>query len=137
MNIDNLKAQHNKIDEILKDTIKLVNKKNFKEEGKLIAKNISQLAGVLKVHLGNEDRNLYPKLKNSGDISVKNLANNYISEMGNLNNVFTKFKNSFNTDAKINKNISEFTKEFKIVFAALEKRMKKEDTELYPIAEKI
>lgn len=137
MNIEQLKVQHVKINNMLSETRALVNTKDFETNSREIAKNISQLAGVLKVHLGAEDRSLYPTLNTSTDLKVKKMAASYISEMGNLSEVYVDFKMKYNTAGKILSDIPDFLKEFDKVFLSLERRMNKEDTELYPLAEKL
>lgn len=132
-NIESLKRQHTDISEdigIIKD---LVKKTNFQEDSSEIAKHISLLAGKLKIHLDTEDKFLYPELLNSKDAKIKKMANDYIKEMGNLCQSFTVFKNQFNTKTKIINNLSDFKIQSIEIINLLEKRISKEDRELYLI----
>lgn len=130
-NIANLKRQHVEILDSI-NSIKALTKKNSIENNAAeIAKDISMMAGKLKIHLDTEDKFLYPDLLNGEDIKLKALANNYIKEMGDICSTFTEYKNKFNTKSKILSNIFEFDKETKAIFDAIEKRINKEDTELY------
>jgi len=135
--LDQLKSQHESINKIIADTKKLLSKLEEEKTQLSIAKNISQLAGILKIHLGNEDRFLYPEFMKSSDIKLRTKADNYISEMGDLNTVFTEFKNQYNTSYKIKKNLSVAKKDIETTFSAVEKRIHKEDHDLYVLAEKL
>lgn len=137
MNINNLKTQHEKIHHIMSETTELVKKNDLNMYARQIAKNISQLAGVIKIHLGSEDRSLYSALTASEDPKIQSLASRYSLEMGNLSDVYNIFKNKFNTESKINEHKEQFAREFKVVFTALKKRLDKEDNELYPLVEQL
>ena len=120
-NLSNLKRQHIEIVElinIIKDLSK--NEENI-NEGIEIAKNINILAGKLTVHLNSEDKYLYPDLLKSSDLKIKKIGE------------FTKFKNKYNTKSKLLKNKEEFKSELEITFKLLEKRIDKEDRELYKL----
>lgn len=130
-NIENLVRQHVDIKEEILYIKKFVNLDSLEENAMDIAKHISLLAGKLKVHLDSEDKFLYPSLLNSENISIKNIANSYINEMGNLSNIFIEYKNKFNTRSKIMNNQKEFIEQSKNVAVNLEKRIHKEDEELY------
>lgn len=129
--MDQLKKQHESINEVIEETTKLVAGGSLEANAAEIAKNISILAGKLQIHLSHEDKYLYPSLLNSEVTGVKNKAQQYVREMGNLQGVFTVFKNDFNTKSKIIANPDVFIATFKTVFAAIDERMKREDTDLY------
>lgn len=130
-NTEQLKKQHENINALIKENIKLVNDKNLELHAPSIAKNISVLAGILQIHLSHEDQYLYPNLLNSDKPEIRNKAKAYIDEMGNLKAVYTDFKNKYNTKSKLMSNPAAFEKEFFAVFGAVEKRMTKEDSDLY------
>lgn len=132
-NIESLKRQHTDISENIGVIKNLAKKTNFQEDSNEIAKHISLLAGKLKIHLDTEDKFLYPELLNSKDAKIKKMANDYIKEMGNLCQSFTTFKNQFNTKNKIINNLSDFKIQSVEIITSLEKRISKEDRELYPI----
>ena len=130
-NTEQLRKQHETINALIKENIKLVNDKNLELNAPSIAKNISVLAGILQIHLSHEDQYLYPNLLNSDKPEIRNKAKAYIDEMGNLKAVYTDFKNKYNTKSKLMTNPAAFEKDFFAVFGAVEKRMNKEDSDLY------
>ncbi len=68
---------------------------------------------------------------------MKKMVIAYINEMGNLAEKYVEFKDKYNTSIKIANNVSGFKKEYRFILSALENRLKKEDLELYPLAERI
>jgi len=102
-----------------------------------IAKGISRMAGTLKIHLGNEDRYLYPTMLKNEDATLQKKAKEFQSEMGGLSQEFMAFKDNYNTQPKIIKNLSTAEKDIKQVFNKINERMHKEDKDLYPLAEKV
>lgn len=125
--IDTIKKQHSEIANVLG---KLKNALS-KEDYSAASSNINELAGKLKIHLRYEDDYIYPELLKSENTNVKNISNKFIKEMGDLASVFDDFKNKYNTKSKIESNITEFKSTCNVVIKALEKRLSKEDNELY------
>jgi len=136
-NLDQLKRQHLEIYEVLNETKTLIKKEKFEENSQAIAKNINNIAGKLQVHLSNEDRFLYPAFLNSDRIELKTKAQAYTDEMGDLSNIYTTFKSKYNTRSKIMANTKSFVTDSDKVFKAIEKRIHKEDHDLYKIAEEL
>lgn len=125
--IELIKKQHSELAEIVTDLKKSVAKEDYISASKII----SQLSGKLSIHLRYEDEHIYPELIQSNNDVVKNTANKFIKEMGNLALVFNEYKNKYNTRSKIVANEEEFKKSSLIIINALEKRLNKEDKELY------
>ena len=132
MNIDNLERQHKEIWTIFLAIEKIINLKNINNEIDELVRNINVLAGKLNIHIISEDKFLYPKLMESNDLQIKNIAIKYYDEMGHISNTFKNFKNKFNTKNKITNNMQEFEKEAKNMFKTLRERLEKEDNSLYP-----
>lgn len=132
INLDNLIRQHNTILTEISFIMGEVEKGN-KMNGAEVALHISKLAGHLNMHLMNEDKFLYPKLLNESDLAVKNLALQYNNEMGDLVNVYTKYKNEYNTCNKINECAETFIIDTRSVMKALINRIDKEDNGLYKL----
>ncbi|OVE70806.1 hypothetical protein CCS79_02180 [Clostridium diolis] len=134
MNIDNLMREHKGIFEEINYINESINNKKFESDLLDITTHINKLAGKLKIHLSSEDKFLYPNLLNGDDNKLKNLANSYINEMGGISDTFTNYKNKFNTKSKIMSEGNEvFTSETKKILVAIEKRISKEESELYKL----
>lgn len=113
----------------------LMNSNNFDKDTRAIALHISTLAGRIKVHLSLEDKYLYPSLQEHGSEKVVKIAEEYQKEMGDLANRFTTYKNTYNTGSKILQNLSTFEFDTKGIFQAIEKRIEREEKELYHFIE--
>ncbi|WBW96497.1 hemerythrin domain-containing protein [Oceanirhabdus sp. W0125-5] len=130
MNTANLKRQHNDIKIIINEILKEMNG-NIDENSMNISKNISKLAGVLKIHLNSEDRFLYPNLLNHADERVRNKAKHYIEEMGSVSNKFLEFHRKYNVSSKIKKSKNLFKNECRETLKVVVNRINEEDSDLY------
>lgn len=137
MRINRLEDQHESILEIINETKSLINATRFEKNASEISKNINILAGKLKMHLASEDKFLYPSFLKHDNQDLKNKANEYINEMGNLNSIFNDFKNKYNTKSKILENLKDLKIESSKVFNNIEERMHREDTDLYKLAKSL
>lgn len=129
-----LKRQHEQIGNVVADL-----KENFGKESDLefraseIAHQINLLAGLLKIHLGTEDRCMYPYLLQSGSEELRKTAQDYMEEMGNISEEFVEYKKRFNTRTKIMNDTRGFIIETQKIITTIEERIKKEDINLYPV----
>lgn len=129
--IKNLTRQHGDID-LLIGNIKKLSKGDIESSIDIIVKDINMLAGKLKIHLDTEDKFLYPDLLNMNNEVLNTMAKEYMKEMGNISSEFIKYKNSFNTKNKIMSNVEQFKIQTVKIFEILERRINKEERELYP-----
>ncbi len=134
---EQLEQQHIGIKAVISETKSLLNTLEDNASQKAVAKNISQLAGQLKIHLSHEDRFLYPSLLKSDDKTLQVKTNQYIKEMGGLSEIYSDFKVKYNTVPKIQDNVTVAKREIKEVLNAVEKRIFKEDSDLYMIAKNV
>jgi succinate dehydrogenase flavin-adding protein (antitoxin of CptAB toxin-antitoxin module) len=131
INLANLKRQHLAINTELDYILTPLKKEKSSMDVYEITLHINKLAGLLKMHLMDEDKFLYPNLLNCDDQGILEMTNQYINEMGSLAADYTQFKNKYNTSTKVNTNIDMFIIETNAVIDALKDRMEKEDTQLY------
>jgi iron-sulfur cluster repair protein YtfE (RIC family) len=136
-NINSLKRQHQDIESLIGKLEDIIHADTLDENALQISKSINELSGRLKIHLSHEDKYLYPKFKKSEHIDLKNKAESYIKEMGDLNEVFNCYKNRFNTKTKILKEPKTFIDESELIFFAIKKRISKEDDDLYLLAKNL
>lgn len=128
-----LKRQHEGINSIITNLRESIDETDLEEGAFEIAQKINLLSGVLKIHLGTEDRYMYPQLMKSSSKELKKIAQDYVEEMGNISNEFAGYKNCFNTKTKIISDIKGFVNETQRILKILEERIIKEDSNLYPI----
>lgn len=131
MNVNNYLEQHNTIAEEISIIKRLVHSNKMENNTGEIALHISTLAGKIKIHLSMEDKYLYPRLKESNRPEVRKLAEQYQKEMGSLAESFVRYKDKYNTMPKIVGNEKELVTDTDSIFKAIEKRVEKEEKELY------
>ena len=131
MILQNYIEQHRSIIIEIDAIKKFTSSGNITENASEIALHISALAGKIKMHLVNEDKFLYPDLVSRGNPEVSKLAEQYQNEMGGLAEVFIQFKDSYNTKSKIVGKDNELMKSAKAIIEQIEKRIAKEEKELY------
>jgi hemerythrin-like domain-containing protein len=133
LHIETLKRQHEGINDAISGIKKSLKITDLEREAFEISQKISLLAGVLKIHLGTEDRYMYPQLMQSESNELKKVAKEYVEEMGNISGEFIDYKNRFNTKTKIVSDTKGFINETERILKILEERIEKEDSNLYSI----
>ncbi len=98
---------------------------------------LSQLAGKLLVHLAAEDYDLYPKMIGSSDSEISSTARKFQDEMGGLKSAFQEYYPAWNKAAAIQGDPAGFIEQTQGVFEALGARVEKENTVLYPLADRL
>jgi hypothetical protein len=113
----------------------LTQKLKATEDPQSLRTALSALAGKLNFHLAMEDKALYPRLMKS-DGAAQGVAKKFMDEMGGLAEVFQTYNNKWQVTA-IRNDFAAFAAETHKVFAALGKRIARENAELYPLADKV
>lgn len=131
-----LESQHDEIKELLNTLKEGANVKAAQEQTDDLVKVINTLAGKLRIHMGTEDRHLYPELAKSKESQVKHLSTRFNTEMTGLFEAFTAYKNQFNTRSKILNDSEGFVKASQAIESKLIGRIKEEDLHLYPALRK-
>lgn len=127
-----LKRQHHDIGNILGELQKSIKSPDEVQERALeISLKVSQLAGNLKIHLRSEDDNFYPSLLRSEDQRVREIANKFVKEMGDLGEAFDQYRVKYIRKANIEQEPENFIRDTAQVINAILKRVEKEETELY------
>ena len=135
MDIENLSRQHHDIFALVNRIRAYSGEDQIRENAAVIAKTLAQLSGIIKMHLLAEDKFVYPVLRTHVDSRVCNAADAFAAEMGELASVFTAYKSKYLIAGRIAEDAAAFFSETTRVFAALEKRINKEERELYPLVQ--
>ena len=96
---------------------------------------LSALAGKLTVHLAMEDRSLYPRLAEVNVQNSRGIAQAFQKEMGGLAGAFSEYNQKWQVNA-IAADPAGFARDTHAVFAAIGRRIARENNELYPLADK-
>lgn len=100
-----------------------------------IAFQFNKLVGLLRIHLAQEDVQLYPDLMASGDHQVARLALTYVAEMGGLASELELFAQRWSSSAVISGAFAEFSEAARELILQLAFRIERENRHLYPLAE--
>ncbi len=102
-----------------------------------ILMQLNRLYGILRVHLAQEDVELYPALIASNDPHVARTARQYVSEMGSLAIDLECFAQHWSCSASIAGNFEEFSEAARAMMLELAVRIEREDKYLYPMADAV
>lgn len=133
MDINNLLRQHNEVFDLMDKISTYQSSEQVKENVWEISNLLARLSGIIKMHLASEDKFVYPALSKHKESKIRNTAEAFVNEMGELAKVFEKYKIKFLGAGKIAENAADFLVESKIVFSALRERIRKENLSLYPL----
>jgi hypothetical protein len=100
-----------------------------------ILMQLNRLIGLLRIHLAQEDIELYPALMESDDPAVAKKAKAYVEEMGGLAAELEIFARHWSCSASIASGIDEFREGLHQLMLALAVRIERENLHLYPLAE--
>lgn len=113
-----------------------LSRSGVREHAKEISGLIRETAARIKVHLAAEESLLYPALAHSGDPRVAALGERYQREMHGMAQTFIRFVKQWSVPANLANDPEGFRADANAVLKALFERVKRENAELYPAAEK-
>jgi hemerythrin-like domain-containing protein len=134
---ENFRKQHAEIMILAREINGLLSDTMGDQETAAVRPLLSKLAGLVSLHLAMEDKTLYPSLAQHPDASARAIAKRYQDEMGSIGAVFGDYLNNWRTTAHMATDPARFTAESKAIFNALSKRIHHENTELYPLLDKL
>ena len=133
MDIKNLLRQHHEVLELIDKIGAYQQQEQVQENAFEISMLLAQLSGIIKMHLASEDKFVYPVLIKHHDTQIRNTAETFANEMGELAKIFEGYKMKYLGASKIAENATAFLLESRKVFSALKERIRKEDLSLYPL----
>jgi iron-sulfur cluster repair protein YtfE (RIC family) len=132
---DRFRAQHAVLVEVVRRIEPLLDAEKLSVSAVEVRRLLSVLMGKLTLHLAMEDNVLYPRLAHHQDAKVREVATRFIGEMSGIKPAIESFSNKW-TKNEIQTNAALFCAEAKKIFAALGDRIRRENTELYPLADR-
>ncbi|MFA4938299.1 hemerythrin domain-containing protein [Brevundimonas sp.] len=134
MDVEILKAQHRRIIRLASALGGVAESLKTTEDAGRARELMGALNAALIEHLVIEDGELYPVLMTSHDPAVRQLAQDYVDDMGAVSGAWTHYFNEW-TQAKIVSDRSRFATATKGLIGALAHRVAREDDTLYPAME--
>ncbi len=137
MDISSFKKQHVELLEIVTTISGYISSNTVAENSKEISQELSRLGVKIGMHLAMEDKALYPRMVAAADATIADTAKKFQEEMGGLGGAFATYKAKWATASAIEADAGTFTTETKGIAQALGDRIKREEAQLYPMAEKV
>ena len=132
------RRQHEEILEIAGElTAVMAEPERLAEDAEVVRGLLTVLSGKISIHLAMEDKGLYPRLLKHAKPEVRTLAGTYMAEMGGIKDVFAEYLGRWPDGARIQGDPRTFIEETRGLLAALERRISREDNELYPMVDGI
>jgi len=130
---DNLRLQHRELCELIPDISSRLDSLDTEDDANWISGLLLGLKEKIGFHLIREDQAFYPALLRHPDERITSLARQYVEEMGSLSKEFTSFMSRWPNAIAIQEKSVEFVPAARELFAALVRRIDREDNELYPL----
>jgi hypothetical protein len=124
-----LSHQHDVAISMAERLLDLVNEYRSAADALPIALQLNRLVGLLRVHLAQEDVQLYPELIASGRMALA-----YASEMGGLAGELELFAQRWSSSVGIAAAFAEFAEVTRELMLRLATRIERENRYLYPLA---
>lgn len=134
-----IRKQHEDIRQIIKELMEdIYDMEGVSGSTLWIALKIGTLNGIIQMHLKYEDDYLYPLfLNNKDDNELRELADRFVSEMGNLAGRFKVYQEKYLRNPEtIKKDTKQFVNETEEILKAISRRIDSEENELFKIADK-
>lgn len=134
---DLYRAQHRDLLVVAGDLARLLDHDHLASGGGEARRLLRHLAGKLTVHLGMEDRSLYPELLRSADARLLEQARRFRADLGGLRITAQEFFHRWLGPDAIASDPRGFAAEARPFLHALRQRITAEDDELYPLADAV
>lgn len=134
---ENYREHHRDIRLIISDIKHSLSSDNIDNDPENIALHTRKLFGKFGTHLAIEDKAFYPKAINHPNTKLSKLARQFQDEMGGLGEAFHTYKQKWPGPIAISKNPNGFVKETQEIIFLLEKRLEREEGELYELYDQV
>ena len=132
-----LRRQHDAATQLMADIAGQIRAYRGRDDAYRLTLGVAQLLGHLRTHWTKEDGHPYPALIHSGDRQAAAMARRFAGEMGDLAERLEEFAMRWSTSAGIAARFDEFRTEAIAIFAALKVRIRRENLQLYPLADRL
>lgn len=137
MKTDRYRKHHEELFKVMGEIQKHLSPEKVLHESHEIRKQLTILAGIVRIHLAFEDQALYPALLNSDNTAVSSMAKKFMDEMSSIHAAFEAYLEKFYSSKAIRDNADSFISETKDLFKVLGARIERENTDFYPLIDKL
>jgi hypothetical protein len=133
---DLYRKQHKEILDLAAKITPLLDPKALPGDVALAHQLFGQLAAKLRVHLVTETKGLFPQLLAHPIPEVRAKAQQYLDNMGTLQQAFNEYSLRYATLTAIQQAPAGFARDSVRFFESLTKRLKEEDNDLYALVDR-
>ena len=131
---ESFRKQHAELVEFVRKIEPMLEAQNVVAAAGEVRALLSAMIEKLSSHLAVEDNSLYPRLKLHKDAKVRELAGKFQVEMSGVTPAVEAFSRKWNESA-IRTDPQGFCEETRKIFAVLVDRIRRENTQLYPMVD--
>lgn len=136
MNLDRFKNEHELILGDVRD-LRALSNAGLVANADRVAAMLITISCKIRTHLAAEDGFLYPELLTSPDVQASQLAQQFQNEMKGIAEAYRSFSSRWCTSKTISDDPDGFRRAATEIFRALNDRIMRENTDLYPVAENL
>ena len=136
LNLKKYKDQHDDIFKLIRKISETLDENKIALDATEIKNVFDGLVSKLKVHFAMEEDNLYLKLEKSENPEIIEAFDKFTFEMNEVYVVFNNFIDDWIDVENVQNNSKQYVSEMQNLFAKLFNHLEKEETILYPLAEK-
>lgn len=137
-NTDQYRARLAELREVVSYISEKLDPETLENDGALdVCSKISRLVGILSVHLSAVDDVLSPAMAESSGREVSEAARRFQAEAGDMRGKIENYFLDWSSPSNVSNDPQGFMSQTETVFAALNSRIERESTVLYPLAERI
>ena len=132
-----LRAQHAAAEQLFDEIFDLIRSYRDDRDAYRLSLKLARLTAVLRTHFVMEDELLYPRIIASDHREAAVMARVFQSELGHLSDQFERFVERWSLSDAIAASLDQFEYEAGMLFAAIRDRIRRENDELFPLADQI
>jgi hypothetical protein len=129
--------QHAELTRLAGELLALLDTRTLADDPAAARSALATFSGKLRVHAAMEEEALYPQLLQSSDPEVAAKARELLAEVGTIYAEFFAFRDKWKASEDLRRAPEDFCRETMFLLRRLQRRMKREAQELYPLVERL
>jgi hypothetical protein len=136
MNLEKFHKDHAEISAIVRRIDGALHSADSNGRIEMLVNEVHELSAKYSVHLALEDGALYPRLARADNVALREIARHFQSEMGQIRARFDDYRHKWPGMTAASADPAGFVSQTKEVINSLKDRFSREESTLYPMAEK-
>jgi hypothetical protein len=133
---DRFRRQHEELEELAQEILLELDKPTFPSNAREVRRMMARFKGKLIVHGTMENEALYPRLLAHEDEQVRVRSQALFDDLGGVYDAFTAHHAKWTSVEAIERDAPGYVRQTRDMFATLRRRLTRENSELYPLADR-